>query len=138
MLNKDIKFKFNLIFNLVVNQYTKTHLGLRCLSDIKVKMCDGQEILLKGVKHVLGLRTNLISLGILHEKGWLYQETPDKSTLRVMHGGKTVMVGEKSCAHQYKLKGSVVGGGVMDGNASMVVFYLMVGEVAAASSGCSK
>jgi hypothetical protein len=29
------------------------------------------------------------------------------------------MVGEKSCAHQCKLKGSVVGGGVMDGNASV-------------------
>jgi hypothetical protein len=54
-----------------------------------------------------------------------------------MHGGKMVMFGEKSCAHQYKLKGSVVGGGVMDGNASIVVFY-PIGEVAAASSGCSK
>jgi hypothetical protein len=29
------------------------------------------------------------------------------------------MVGEKSCAHQYKLKGSIVGGGVMDGNATV-------------------
>jgi hypothetical protein len=55
-----------------------------------------------------------------------------------MHRGKTVMVGEKSCAHQYKLKGSVVGGGVMDGNASMEVFYPTVSGVAVASSGCSK
>jgi hypothetical protein len=55
-----------------------------------------------------------------------------------MHGGKTVMVGEKSCAHPYKLKGSVVGGGVMDRNGTMVVFYPTVGEVAVASSGCSK
>jgi hypothetical protein len=70
------------------------------------------------VKHVPGLRTNLISLGILHEEGRLYQAAPDKKTLRVMHGGKMIMVGEKSCAQQYKLKGSVVGGGVMDGNAS--------------------
>jgi hypothetical protein len=64
------------------------------VGDIKFKMCDGQEILLKGVKHVPGLRTNLISLGILHEEGWLYQAAPDKKTLRVMHGGKTVMIGE--------------------------------------------
>jgi hypothetical protein len=49
-----------------------------------------------------------------------------------MHGGKTVMVGEKSCAHQ------IVGGGVMDINASMAVFYPMVDEVAAASSGYTK
>ena len=55
-----------------------------------------------------------------------------------MHGGKTVMVGEKSSAHQYKLKGSVVEGGVMNGNTTMTVFCLTVGEVAAASSGCSK
>jgi hypothetical protein len=114
-------------------------LGYRIIGvgDIKFKMCDGQEILLKGVKHVPELQTNQISLGILHEEGWLYQAAPDKKTLRVMHGGKTIMVGEKSCAHQYKLKGSVAGGGVMDGNASMAMFYPTVGEVAAAS-GCSK
>ncbi|OEL29050.1 hypothetical protein BAE44_0009931, partial [Dichanthelium oligosanthes] len=42
-------------------------------------------------------------------------------------------------AHQYQLKGSVVEGGVMDGNATMAVFYLKVGEAAgSASSGCSK
>ncbi|CAO2142897.1 unnamed protein product [Urochloa humidicola] len=87
------------------------------VGDIKFKMYDGQEVLLKGVKHVPGLRRNLISLGILHEEGWLYQGAPDKKTLRVMHGGKTVMIGEKSSAHQYKLKGSVVEGGVMDDNA---------------------
>ena len=57
------------------------------VSDIKLKMCDGHETLLKGVKHVPGLRRNLISLGILHEEGWLYQVAPDKKTLRVMHGG---------------------------------------------------
>ena len=108
------------------------------VGNIKFKMCDGQEVLLKDVKHVPGLRRNLISLGILHEKGWLYQGAPDKKTLRVMHGGKTVMIGEKSSAHQYKLKGSVVEGGVMDGSATVAVFYPEDGEVAAASPGCSK
>jgi hypothetical protein len=108
------------------------------VGDIKFKMYDGQEMLLKGVKHVPGLRRNLISLGILHGEGWLYQAVPDKKTLRVMHGDKTVMIGEKSSAHQYKLMGSVVEGGVMDGNATVAVFYPKVGEVAAASPGCSK
>ncbi|KAG8087761.1 hypothetical protein GUJ93_ZPchr0010g8444 [Zizania palustris] len=46
----------------------------------------------------------------IHEEGWLYQAVPDKKTLRVMHGGKTVMIGEKSGTHQYKLQGSVVEG----------------------------
>ena len=35
------------------------------VEDIKFKMCDGREMLLKGVKHVPGLRRNLISLGLL-------------------------------------------------------------------------
>jgi hypothetical protein len=55
-----------------------------------------------------------------------------------MHGGKTVMVGEKSCAHQCKLKGNIVGAAAMDSNASMAVFYPTAGEVAAASSSYSK
>ena len=68
----------------------------------------------------------------------MYQAAPDK-TLRVMHGGKTIMVGERSSAHQYKLKGSVVEGGVTDGNASRAVFCLGDGKAAGlASSGCSK
>ena len=107
------------------------------VGDIKFKMCDGREMLLKGVKHVPGLWRNLISLGILHEEGWLYQAAPNK-TLGVMHEAKTVMVGEKLRAHQYKLKGSVVEGGVMDGNATVAVFCPDGGKVAAASSGCFK
>ena len=107
--------------------------------DIKFKICDGREILLKGVKHVPGLRRNLISLGLLHDEGWLYQTVPDKKTLRVMREGKTVMVGEKSSAHQYKLMKNVVKGGVMDGNATVVVFCSNVDKAAgSASSGYSK
>ena len=37
--------------------------------DIKFKMCDGHEMLLKGVKYVWGLRRNLISFGLLHDEG---------------------------------------------------------------------
>ena len=59
--------------------------------------------------------------------------------MRVMREFKTVMVGEKSSAHQYKLMGSIVEGGVMDGNATMTVFCPKVNKVAgSASSGCSK
>ena len=86
-----------------------------------------------------GLRRNLISLGLLHDEGWLYQAAPDKKTLRVMREGKTVMVGEKSSAHQYKLMGSVAEGGVMECNAIVAVFCPKVDKAAgSASSGCSK
>lgn len=110
------------------------------VGDIKFKLYDGEEMLLNGVKHVLGLSRNLISLGLLHEEGWLYQAVPDKKTLRVMYGGHTIMIGEKSSAHQQKLKGSVVKGRVMNnGNANVVVFY-SGGDAAvrSASSSCSK
>ena len=69
------------------------------VGDIKFKMCDGCEMLLKGAKHVPRLRRNLISLGLLHDEGWLYQAAPDKKTLRVMREGKKIMVDEKSSAH---------------------------------------
>ena len=109
------------------------------MGEIKFKMCDGHKMLLKGVKHVPGLRRNLISLGLLHDKRWLYHAAPDKKTLRVMREGKTIMVGEKSGAHQYKLMGSVVESGVMDGNATVAVFCPKVDKAAgSASSGCSK
>ena len=69
----------------------------------------------------------------------MYQAAPDKKTLRVMREDKTVMVGEKSSAHQYKLMGSVVEGGVIEDNATVVMFCPKNGEVVgSASSGCSK
>ena len=39
-----------------------------------------------------------------------------------MWESKTVMVGEKSGAHQYKLMENVVEGGIMDGTTTVVVF----------------
>jgi len=70
-------------------------------------------MLLNGTEHVPGLMRNLISLVFLHEKGWLYQ-TADKNTLRVMHGGYTILVSEKSDAHQQYMKDNVVEGGSIE------------------------
>ena len=64
---------------------------------------------------------------------------PNKKTLRVMRESKTAMIGENSSAHQYKLMGSVVEGGVMDGIAIVAVFCPKVFKaVGSTSSGCSK
>ena len=55
-----------------------THLGddsgyrIIGVGDIKFKMCDRHEMLLKGVKHMPGQQRNLISLELLHDEGWLY------------------------------------------------------------------
>jgi len=62
------------------SSYTEKENGFAYLGDgsgylgvgvggIKFKLYDGEEILLKGVKHVPGLTRNLISLGLLHEEG---------------------------------------------------------------------
>ena len=82
------------------------------------------------------LQRNLISLGLLHDEGWLYQAAPDKKTLRIMRKGKTIMIGKKSSAHQYKLMGSVVESGVMDGNATVAVFCPKVDKAAGSVSLC--
>lgn len=60
------------------------------VDDIKFKLFDGKYMLLKGLRHVLGLIRNLISLGS-YEEGWLYPVAPDKKTLRVKHEDKTVI-----------------------------------------------
>ena len=68
-----------------------------------------------------------------------YQASPDKKTLRVMREGKTVMVGEKSSAHQYKMMGRIVEGGVTDGIATVAVFCPKIDKAAGlASSACFK
>ena len=66
----------------------------------------------------------------------MYQAAFDKKTLRVIQEGKTVIIGEKSSAHQYKLMGSVVEGGVMDGNATVAVFCPKVDKAAGTVSLC--
>ena len=69
----------------------------------------------------------------------MYQAAFDKKTLRVIQEGKTVMIGEKSSAHQYNLMESVVEGVIMDGNATVAVLCPKVDKAAgSASSGCSK
>ena len=57
------------------------------VDNIKFKTCDGHEMLLKDVKHVPRLRRNLISLGLLHDEGWLYQVVHDKKDLE-SHAGR--------------------------------------------------
>lgn len=48
------------------------------------------------MRHVLRLTRNLILLGLLHEEGSLYYAPPDRKILRVMQGGETIIVDERS------------------------------------------
>jgi hypothetical protein len=94
---------------------------------------------LQSVRHVPGLHRNLISLGALRGDGMLFWAEPDLKTMNIMKGDKTVMIGERTVSHLYKLQGCTVAGGVMeDGVAGVAVFSERGGfEVRSDSSGGS-
>jgi hypothetical protein len=90
------------------------------VGDIKIKMFDGVERMLRGVRHVPGLRRNLISLGVLHDGGMEFRSGRDKKTMEIMENGVTVMIGERTVSHLYKLQGSTIAGGAMESGAAGV------------------
>jgi hypothetical protein len=69
----------------------------------------------------------------------LFWAEPDLKTMNIMKGDKTVIIGERTMSHLYKLQGCTVAGGVMeDGVAGVAVFSERGGfEVRSDSSGGS-
>ena len=63
---------------------------------------------------MLGLRRNLISLEVLHDGGMEFRCDRDKKTLNIMEDEVTVMIGERTASHLYKLQGSTIAGGVTE------------------------
>ena len=55
--------------------------------------------MLRGVKHVTGLRRNLISLGVLHDGDMEFRCDRDTKTMQIMKDGVTVMIGERTASH---------------------------------------
>lgn len=84
------------------------------VGEVKIKLEDGGEHVLQGVKHVPGLKRNLISLGTLHEEGLIFHGNRNRKTIEIMKGKMTVMTGEKVESHLYKLQGCTVAGGVQE------------------------
>jgi hypothetical protein len=113
--------------------------GYRAIRVGDINTRGGVEHVLRGVRHVLGLRRNLISLGALRGDGMLFRAEPDLKTIKIMKGDETVMMGERTVSHLYKLQGCTVAGGVMaDGVAGVAVFSEGGGfEVRSDSSGGS-
>ena len=109
------------------------------VGDIKIKMFDGVERVLRGVRHVPGLRRNLISLGVLHDGGMVFRCDRDRKTMRIMEDEVIVMTGERTASHLYKLRGSTIAGGAMeDGVAGVAAVFHGGGGSAADSSGSSR
>lgn len=84
------------------------------VGDIKIKMFDEVVRMLLGVRHVPGLRRNLILFGVLHDGGMVFHCGRDKKTMKNMEGEVTVMMGENMASHLHKFQGSTIAGGVME------------------------
>ena len=69
---------------------------------------------------MLGLRRNLISLGVLHDGGMEFRCDRNKKTLNIMEDEVTVMIGERTASHLYKLQGSTIVSGVTEAGVAVI------------------
>ena len=63
------------------------------IGTVKIKMCDGVVRVLSNVRHVLELRKNLISLGVLDDLGYSYSSKG--GIMKITKGALKVMKGQK-------------------------------------------
>ncbi|KAH9801638.1 hypothetical protein KPL71_001098 [Citrus sinensis] len=75
------------------------------ISSVKIRMYDGMTRTLEHVRHVPGLKKNLISLGMLDSSGYVFKS--DHGGLKVMKNSSIVMKGVKNNG-LYVLEGSSV------------------------------
>lgn len=103
--------------------------------EVNIKLEDGGEHVLQGVRHVPGQKRNLISLGTLHEEGLIFHGNRNWKTMEIMKGKMTVMTGEKVELHLYKLRGCTVAGGVQEEAVAGIAIAFGGGGSGADSSG---
>nr|USI00083.1 putative protein-binding protein [Oryza sativa Japonica Group] len=103
--------------------------------EVNIKLEDGGEHVLQGVRHVPGLKRNLISLETLHEEGLIFRGNRNRKTMEIMKDKTTVMTGEKVESHLYKLRGCTVAGGVQEGAVARIAIVFGGGGSGAYSSG---
>ena len=73
------------------------------IGTIKIKMYDGIIRTIQGVRHVTGLKKNLLSLGQLDDLGC--KTHIEKGVLKIIKGALVVLKAEKIAANLYMLKG---------------------------------
>ncbi|KAK8511542.1 hypothetical protein V6N12_038144 [Hibiscus sabdariffa] len=73
---------------------------------IKLKMYDGTIKIVRDVRHVKGLKKNLLSYGLLDNSASKIETR--KGIMKVFHGALVVMKGEKIAANLYMLKGETL------------------------------
>jgi len=79
------------------------------IGSIRLKLHDGIEKIIQDVRYVPDLKRNLISLGELDRKGYLFRD--ENGTLEVMKDSRIVMRGVRKHG-LYSLEGGVVAGSV--------------------------
>lgn len=77
---------------------------------MKIRMFDGVVRTLAEVRHIPGLRKNLISLGTLYSNGCEFKT--GGGAMRVAKGALVIMKGSKVNGNIYRMIGSTVVGGV--------------------------
>ncbi|KAE8695213.1 Oxygen-dependent coproporphyrinogen-III oxidase [Hibiscus syriacus] len=82
------------------------------IGDVIIKMYDCSVQTLCGVRHILDLKKNLISLGTLHKNGFIPKANEDRETIWIVKGALTVMKGKMTAGNIYKLLWSTVVGEV--------------------------
>jgi hypothetical protein len=95
----------------VVYQADGTPQHIIGMGDIKIKTEAGDEVMLQDVRYMPRARRNLISLGELHGKGYLYYGDRDNSIMKVKANKKLVMKGKRTSNNLYKVHVCIVQGG---------------------------
>ena len=76
------------------------------IGTIKLKMHDGTVRTIQGVRHVEGLKKNLLSLGQLDDLDCIIKV--QKGIMKISRGALVIMKGEKIAANLYMLLGETV------------------------------
>nr|GEU39688.1 retrovirus-related Pol polyprotein from transposon TNT 1-94 [Tanacetum cinerariifolium] len=76
------------------------------IGSITVKMHDGTVRTIRDVRHVEGLKKNLLSLGQLDDLG--YKMEIHNKIMKIIKGALVLMRGEKVAANLYQLKGEII------------------------------
>ncbi|KAE8711146.1 putative ribonuclease H protein [Hibiscus syriacus] len=75
------------------------------IGDVRVQMYDGSVQTLCGVRYILDLKKNLISLGTLHKNDFIPKADEDRKTIRIVKGALTVIVlGKQTKVHFKSVK----------------------------------
>ena len=90
------------------------------VGSIKMKMFDGAVRTIQGVRHVEGMKKNLLSLGQFDDLGCRMES--ERGIMKIVRGALVIMKGEKIAAKLYVVKGET----------------LLEGEASVASSSCGE